>query len=224
MGANLRLNMMFRTGLLLLVCAVGAHAYSSGFASGSSFSSGYASGSSYSSGYTSGSTPTSSPTPAPAATHEIVATVQLNGISKAQFNAAAQTSFKEVVASNTGSICGSAGTAACTSADVTITSITDVRRAGVKVAFKVKVYSAAKATSGASTLGTFVANAAGFKAALVAKGGALANVTGTAVVSAPVGQAAPTSSPTPTTISGANNMAVVSLVSISCMLLGFTRH
>merc|ERR1712216_1047762 len=91
---NLRLNMMFRTGLLLLVCAVGAHAYSSGFASGSSFSSGYASGSSYSSGYTSGSTPTSSPTPAPAATHEIVATVQLNGISKAQFTTAAQTSFK----------------------------------------------------------------------------------------------------------------------------------
>merc|ERR1711861_41647 len=185
-----RRKMIFRASALLLVCAIGVHAYSSGYSSGSSFSSGYNSAA---------STPTPAPTPAAAkATYKITASVKLAGITKAQFTTAAQTSFKEVVAANTGSICGTSGTAVCTSADVTIISFS--RRSGLTVKFEIGVHSSAYAT------------------ALKAKPG-LSGVTGVTVVSAPKASKADGSK-----IAGASNMAVVTIASVACVLLGFTRQ
>jgi len=202
-----RRKMIFRASALLLVCAIGVHAYSSGYSSGSSFSSGYNSAA---------STPTPAPTPAAAkATYKITASVKLAGITKAQFTTAAQTSFKEVVAANTGSICGTSGTAVCTSADVTIISFS--RRSGLTVKFEIGVHSSAKATAGAATLTSYVSSPA-FATALKAKPG-LSGVTGVTVVSAPKASKADGSK-----IAGASNMAVVTIASVACVLLGFTRQ
>merc|ERR1712080_770192 len=60
------------------------------------------------------------------------------------------------------------------------------RRASVKVEFSVKVANEAAANAGVTKLNTFLTTGTQFKDALKAKGGALANVTGTKVTKAPV--------------------------------------
>lgn len=117
----------------------------------------------------------------PAPTPVVAATVSLAGITLAQFDAAAKTAFKEVVATYL-SICGTAGASQCTASDVTIIS---AARRDVAVKFEVKTSSSTKAVAGATTLNAAITtNAATFKAQLVAKGGALARVSGTVTVAA----------------------------------------
>ena len=127
---------------------------------------------------------TALPTPAPiptGSTHVVAATVNLAGITAAQFDATAKSAFKEVVATYL-SICGTVGATQCTAADVTIVS---AARRDVSVKFNVKTIDATKAGAGATTLTTAITtNAATFKAQLVAKGGALASVSGTGTVAA----------------------------------------
>lgn len=137
----------------------------------------------------------------------MTAQVKLTGISVTQFVGAVRTSFKEVVA---------AGMDGVTASDVTITAVSAGRRASVKVDFKVKVATAAKQTAGVTKLTTFLGGT-GFKAALIAKGGALASVTGTAVTKAP---AAKTETPT---VSGVANAAIVSLTSMVALVFALLR-
>merc|ERR1711904_307954 len=205
---------MSRVGLLLFVFVAAASAYSSGY------SSGYASGSA--SSFASGApapAPPPAPTPASSSTvqHYVQATVKLAGISAAQFNAAAQTAFKEVVAT-TVSICGANGASACTKSDVVIVSFTDGRRAGVSVKFKVNTVSAAKATAGATTLNTYLSTPATFVNALKAKGGNLASVTGVTVVSAPAAGSSTKK------VAGVGNMAVLSVLSVVSACVAWSRQ
>lgn len=138
----------------------------------------------------------------------MVAQVKLTGISVAQFSGAVRTSFKEVIA---------AGMTGVTAADVTITAVTAGRRAAIKVDFKVQVATTASQTAGVTKLTTFLNNSAGFKAALVAKGGALASVTGTEVTKVP---AAKTET---TTVSGVASTAIVSFTSMMALVFALLR-
>merc|ERR1712227_854146 len=80
----------------------------------SGYSSGYGSGSA--SSYASAATPP----PAPGVENFVVAAVKLAGISKAQFGATEQASFKTVVAAGV-KFCGSNGASQCVAKDVVIT-------------------------------------------------------------------------------------------------------
>jgi len=148
--------------------------------------------------------------PAPAPAHFIEAEIKLTGITVAQFDATAKANFKSVIAA------GMTGVTATDVYDVTATAAT--RRSGVKVSFKVKVATAAAASSGATTLNTFLSDttgANGFLTKLKAQGGALANVSGVVVTKAPKAK-------TSVTVSGVANTAILSLMSflaLSCALL-----
>jgi len=92
-------------------------------------------------------------------------------------------------------ICGTAGASQCTASDVTIIS---AARRDVVVKFEVKTSSSTTAAAGATTLDAAITtNAVAFKDQLVAKGGALASVTGSTTTVAPaagLGTAAATAS------------------------------
>jgi hypothetical protein len=127
--------------------------------------------------------PTTKPKPQAKETDAVTTSVTLKGIAKTDFNKTAQDNFKDVVAAGTGKICGAKGDAACTRKDVTI-KIASRRAASVKLSVTIKTSSVARAKAGATTLGAFL-KGANFKKNLVAKGGALAKVTGTTVDKAP---------------------------------------
>jgi len=131
--------------------------------------------------------------------------VELEGISAAQFTGAVRTGFKEVVAAGMGA----------TAADVTIDKVTR-RRASVKVDFSVKVKTAAAAKAGATKLNTFLTTGTKFKDALVAKGGALAKVTGTKVTKAP-------KAVTTSTVSGVATTAAMSFISMVAVAFALLR-
>merc|ERR1712232_577235 len=107
--------------------------------------------------------PTASPTPAPVATKSInvvKATLKLPGVTAAAFDANTDSgkklreAFKSTVAMGL-QICGTSGTANCTSSDVVITSVSR-RRAEATVAFYVKTTSSAAAANGATALKSYV--------------------------------------------------------------------
>merc|ERR1712225_109648 len=165
------------------------------------------SGNSASATYTSGG---AAPTPPPAPAHFIEAEIKLTGITVAQFDATAKANFKSVIA---------AGMTGVSAADVyDVKAVAATRRSGIKVSFKVKVASASAATSGATTLNTFLSDTTGtngFLKKLKAKGGALGSVTGVTVTKAPKAK-------TSVTVSGVANTAILSLMSflaLSCALL-----
>ena len=86
------------------------------------------------------------PTPVPTPLIPTVqATVNLAGISSAQFNSTVQTAFREIIASYL-TICGTAGATQCTSSNVTIIS-TNRRSVNVNVTFAIETTSLATATS-----------------------------------------------------------------------------
>merc|ERR1712070_1017214 len=161
--------------------------------------------------YTSAKAPAPAPAKAPDAKHFIEAEVKLDGITVAQFDAAAKTAFKEVIAASL--------------KDVKAEDVYDVkavagRRAGVKVSFKVKVKDAATATSGATTLNTFLKDTTGdkgFLKSLKAKGGNLAKVSGVTVTKAPAAKAAPT--PTVSGVAKTAAMSITSMVAAAFALL-----
>merc|ERR1711907_828710 len=163
------------------------------------------------SAYTSGGAKAPAPAPASAATakHFIEAEVKLDGITVAQFDAAAKTAFKQVIASSLEGV---------SAADVYDVKATAARRAGVKVSFKVKVKDAATAESGATTLTTFLKDTTGdkgFLKQLKAKGGNLAKVSGVTVTKAPAAKASATVSGVAKTAA----MSITSMVAVACALL-----
>jgi len=83
---------------------------------------------------------TLSPTPAPEGKAVVVqATVELNGISSAQFDTEARQAFKTVTALSIGSLCGASGASMCTAEDVTIVGVNSRRASGVSVQFNILV-------------------------------------------------------------------------------------
>lgn len=126
--------------------------------------------------------------------------VVLNGLTSAQFDVTARESYKSVIAAQAGSACSEAGKTGqtCTSKHVTIGTVTDVRRAGIRVSTGLQTDSTTAATKAAGTLKTAL-EAASFVTTLKAQGGNLNSVTSTALASAPTsgGDNTPTPAPTP---------------------------
>lgn len=97
-------------------------------------------------------TPSPTPTPTPSSSstsHYVQATVSLAGVTAAQFDATAQTEFKGVIATGMAS-----GTTTYSASDVTIVSYS--RRRALSCQFRVAVADASAATTGASTLNTYM--------------------------------------------------------------------
>merc|ERR1739847_14477 len=187
------INMKFL--VLAVICiAASTEAYSSGYSSGST----YASASSYASG---GAAASAAAAPANVV-HYIEAEVKLTGMNAAEFNTEAnKNNFKAAIAE---------GMSGVSASDIYAVTATDARRSkAVKVSFKVKVATAAAASSGAATLNTYLKSSSGtgFLTKLKAKGGEFANVTAIAVTKAPAAK-------TTTTVSSVSKSAVVSLTSV----------
>merc|ERR1719235_399179 len=180
-------------GMLLVLPA--AIAYSSGSAYASGASSAYAS-KAYASASASGKAP--APAPAPAGTvakkiNTITATISLAGVPASAFNKDTEAgkkvrlAFQKTVAKSF-KLCGTSGTAQCTSSDVVIVSVSR-RRADAKVKFYIKTTKAAT-TADATKLDTLLKSAAfttDLKKQATDDGAtALTKVTGVTVTSAPV--------------------------------------
>merc|ERR1719353_2027200 len=145
---------MMRSALIgMLLVLPAAIAYSSGstsaYASAAGKSSTFASAAGKSSTFASGKTaPTPTPTPAPAGTvakkiNTITATISLAGVPASAFDAKTEAgkkvrlAFQKTVAKSF-KLCGTSGTAQCTSSDIVIVSVTRRRAADAKVKFYVK--------------------------------------------------------------------------------------
>merc|ERR1719201_1476692 len=145
---------MMRSALIgMLLVLPAAIAYSSGstsaYASAAGKSSTFASAAGKSSTFASGKTaPTPTPTPAPAGTvakkiNTITATISLAGVPASAFDAKTEAgkkvrlAFQKTVAKSF-KLCGTSGTAQCTSSDIVIVSVTRRRAADAKVKCYVK--------------------------------------------------------------------------------------
>merc|ERR1719235_2496980 len=180
-------------GMLLVLPA--AIAYSSGSAYASGASSAYAS-KAYASA--TGKAPAPAPAPAPAGTvakkiNTITATISLAGVPASAFDASTEAgkkvrlAFQKTVAKSF-KLCGTSGTAQCTSSDIVIVSVSR-RRADAKVKFYIKTTKAAT-NADATKLDTLLKSAAfttDLKKRATDDGAtALTKVTGVTVTSAPV--------------------------------------
>jgi len=180
-------------GMLLVLPA--AIAYSSGSAYASGASSAYAS-KAYASASATGKAP--APAPAPAGTvakkiNTITATISLAGVPASAFNKDTEAgkkvrlAFQKTVAKSF-KLCGTSGTAQCTSSDIVIVSVSR-RRADAKVKFYIKTTKAAT-TADATKLDTLLKSTAfttDLKKQATDDGAtALTKVTGVTVTSAPV--------------------------------------
>merc|ERR1719487_1697490 len=180
-------------GMLLVLPA--AIAYSSGSAYASGASSAYAS-KAYVSASATGKAP--APAPAPAGTvakkiNTITATISLAGVPASAFDEKTEAgkkvrlAFQKTVAKSF-KLCGTSGTAQCTSSDVVIVSVSR-RRADAKVKFYIKTTKPAT-TAQATSLDTLLKSAqftTDLKKQATDDGAtALTKVTGVTVTSAPV--------------------------------------
>merc|ERR1719409_2335059 len=192
--------------VLAVICiAASTEAYSSGYSSGST----YASASSYASGGAAASASAAAPANV---VHYIEAEVKLTGMNAAEFNTPTnKANLKAAIAE---------GMSGVSASDIYAVTATDARRSkAVKVSFKVKVATAAAASSGAATLNTYLksSSGSGFLTKLKAKGGEFANVTAIAVTKAPAAK-------TTTTVSSVSKSAVVSLTSVlACAFLALRQ-
>merc|ERR1719486_1443779 len=192
--------------VLAVICiAASTEAYSSGYSSGST----YATASSYASGGAAASASAAAPANV---VHYIEAEVKLTGMNAAEFNTPTnKANFKAAIAEGMSGVSASA---------IYAVTATDARRSkAVKVSFKVKVATAAAASSGAATLNTYLKSSSGtgFLTKLKAKGGEFANVTAIAVTKAPAAK-------TTTTVSSVSKSAVVSLTSVlACAFLALRQ-
>merc|ERR1719454_479507 len=192
--------------VLAVICiAASTEAYSSGYSSGST----YASASSYASGGAAASASAAAPANV---VHYIEAEVKLTGMNAAEFNTPTnKANFKAAIAE---------GMSGVSASDIYAVTATDARRSkAVKVSFKVKVATAAAASSGAATLNTYLKSSSGTGSLtkLKAKGGEFANVTAIAVTKAPAAK-------TTTTVSSVSKSAVVSLTSVlACAFLALRQ-
>merc|ERR1719327_2395328 len=187
---------MMRSALIgMLLVLPAAIAYSSGSAYASGASSAYAS-KAYASASATGKAP--APAPAPAGTvakkiNTITATISLAGVPASAFNASTEAgkkvrlAFQKTVAKSF-KLCGTSGTAQCTSSDIVIVSVSR-RRADAKVKFYIKTTKAAT-NADATKLDTLLKSAAfttDLKKQATDDGAtALTKVTGVTVTSAPV--------------------------------------
>merc|ERR1719387_3327649 len=187
---------MMRSALIgMLLVLPAAIAYSSGSAYASGASSAYAS-KAYASASATGKAP--APAPAPAGTvakkiNTITATISLAGVPASAFNKDTEAgkkvrlAFQKTVAKSF-KLCGTSGTAQCTSSDVVIVSVSRCR-ADAKVKFYIKTTKAAT-TADATKLDTLLKSTAfttDLKATATKDGAtALTKVTGVTVTSAPV--------------------------------------
>merc|ERR1719243_282798 len=187
---------MMRSALIgMLLVLPAAIAYSSGSAYASGASSAYAS-KAYVSASATGKAP--APAPAPAGTvakkiNTITATISLAGVPASAFNKDTEAgkkvrlAFQKTVAKSF-KLCGTSGTAQCTSSDVVIVSVSR-RRADAKVKFYIKTTKAAT-TADATKLDTLLKSTAfttDLKKQATDDGAtALTKVTGVTVTSAPV--------------------------------------
>merc|ERR1719487_1322668 len=151
-------------GMLLVLPA--AIAYSSGSAYASGASSAYAS-KAYASASATGKAPAPAPAPAPAGTvakkiNTITATISLAGVPASAFDEKTEAgkkvrlAFQKTVAKSF-KLCGTSGTAQCTSSDVVIVSVSR-RRADAKVKFYIKTTKPAT-TAQATSLDTLLKSA-----------------------------------------------------------------
>merc|ERR1712227_1158954 len=170
-------------------------------------------------------TPTASPTPAPVATKSInvvKATLKLPGVTVAAFDENTESgkklreAFKSTVAMGL-QICGTSGTANCTSSDVVITSVSR-RRAEATVAFYVKTTSSTAAANGATALTSYVQGGSTFVNNLKSEASKQGVSSAVKDVKTPVFTVAPKadtqSVPTPT-VSGAGKTAVAAGVTVA---------
>merc|ERR1719201_1314424 len=196
---------MMRSALIgMLLVLPAAIAYSSGstsaYASAAGKSSTFASAAGKSSTFASGKTaPTPTPTPAPAGTvakkiNTITATISLAGVPASAFDAKTEAgkkvrlAFQKTVAKSF-KLCGTSGTAQCTSSDIVIVSVTRRRAADAKVKFYVKTTKPATKADATALNNLLKSNAftTDLKKQAKADGAtALEKVTGVKVVSAPV--------------------------------------
>merc|ERR1719486_1713977 len=190
--------------VLAVICiAASTEAYSSGYSSGST----YASASSYASGGAAASASAAAPANV---VHYIEAEVKLTGMNAAEFNTPTnKANFKAAIAE---------GMSGVSASDIYAVTATDARRSkAVKVSFKVKVATAAAASSGAATLNTYLKSSSGTGFLTKPKGGEFANVTAIAVTKAPAAK-------TTTTVSSVSKSAVVSLTSVlACAFLALRQ-
>merc|ERR1712054_551151 len=228
MGAEAQQGIMMRAALVaMLLVLPAAVAYSSGSSYASGKSSAYASAAS---AYASASKAAPAPSPPGTTTIQVVkATVTLPGVTAAAFNANTEAgkkvrlAFPAAIASKM-KVCGTSGTAQCTSSDVVITGVSR-RRSGAKVEFYVKTASAAAAKSGATALNTILTKNGGadFVTTLKAeakKAGAteLEKVTGVTVTKAPAAGTQTITKPaasSKTAVAAASVTAGVSLASLA---------
>merc|ERR1719324_397575 len=189
---------MMRSALIgMLLVLPAAIAYSSGSAYASGASSAYAS-KAYVSASATGKAPAPAPAPAPAGTvakkiNTITATISLAGVPASAFDASTEAgkkvrlAFQKTVAKSF-KLCGTSGTAQCTSSDIVIVSVSR-RRADAKVKFYIKTTKAAT-NADATKLDTLLKSAAfttDLKKQATDDGAtALTKVTGVTVTSAPV--------------------------------------
>merc|ERR1719201_3246289 len=196
---------MMRSALIgMLLVLPAAIAYSSGstsaYASAAGKSSTFASAAGKSSTFASGKTaPTPTPTPAPAGTvakkiNTITATISLAGVPASAFDAKTEAgkkvrlAFQKTVAKSF-KLCGTSGTAQCTSSDIVIVSVTRRRAADAKVKFYVNTPKPATKADATALNNLLKSNAftTDLKKQAKADGAtALEKVTGVKVVSAPV--------------------------------------
>merc|ERR1719201_2988359 len=196
---------MMRSALIgMLLVLPAAIAYSSGstsaYASAAGKSSTFASAAGKSSTFASGKTaPTPTPTPAPAGTvakkiNTITATISLAGVPASAFDAKTEAgkkvrlAFQKTVAKSF-KLCGTSGTAQCTSSDIVIVSVTRRCAADAKVKFYVKTTKPATKADATALNNLLKSNAftTDLKKQAKADGAtALEKVTGVKVVSAPV--------------------------------------
>merc|ERR1719171_743564 len=183
-------------GMLLVLPAAIASSSGSAYASGAS--SAYASKAYASASATGKPTPAPTPAPAPAGTvakkiNTITATISLAGVPASAFDASTEAgkkvrlAFQKTVAKSF-KLCGTSGTAQCTSSDIVIVSVSR-RRADAKVKFYIKTTKAAT-NADATKLDTLLKSAAfttDLKKQATDDGAtALTKVTGVTVTSAPV--------------------------------------
>jgi len=223
--------------LFALVLLPAAMAYSSASASvsASGASSGAYSSAGSSSSYGS-ATPTPTPTPTPTASptttptpvpatksiNVVKATLKLPGVSATAFDKSTDSgkklreAFKSTVAMGL-FICGTSGSANCTSSDVVITSVSR-RRADATVEFYVKTSSSTAAANGATALTSYVQGGSTFVNNLKSEASKQGVSSAVKDVKTPVFTVAPKadtqSVPTPT-VSGAGKTAVAAGVTVA---------
>merc|ERR1712166_1349176 len=81
-------------------------------------------------------------------------TISLDGLTAADFSTDKQKSFKEVVATAAGPVCGADGASSCAPSDVSVT----VARRGVAVSYTIQTFSDTSASAAETTLNSYMAS------------------------------------------------------------------